>query len=116
MSLEIRALPDGCRPSRRWSSAATSLIPCFSVCTKDRIDRLLAFSSQNAESKRVAHDYLDDDQNEYKSLSGFEDGLKDPKLMDRKRDEEQQAARGNRQRSGKEEEIRKDLGPDRGGL
>ncbi len=43
---------------------------------------------KTAENKRVAHDYLDDDQNEYKSLSGFEDGLKDPKLMDRKREEE----------------------------
>jgi hypothetical protein len=52
---------------------------------KERIDRLLAFSAEN---KRVAHDYLDDDQNEYKSLSGFEDGLKDSKLMDRKHDEE----------------------------
>ncbi|HTA70600.1 MAG TPA: S46 family peptidase [Bryobacteraceae bacterium] len=56
---------------------------------KERIDRLLAFSAKNAENKRVVHDYLDDDQNEYKSLSGFEDGLKDPKLMDRKREEEQ---------------------------
>jgi hypothetical protein len=55
---------------------------------KERIDRLLAFSAESAESKRVAHDYLDDDQNDYKSLSGFEDGLKDPKLMDRKREEE----------------------------
>jgi hypothetical protein len=55
---------------------------------KERIDRLLAFSARNAENKRVAHDYLDDDQNEYKSLSGFEDGLKDRKLMDRKREEE----------------------------
>jgi len=55
---------------------------------KDRMARLLSFSSQNAENKRVAHDYLDDDQNEYKSLSGFEDGLKDTRLMDRKREEE----------------------------
>jgi hypothetical protein len=55
---------------------------------KERIDRLLAFSETNAENKRVAHDYLDDDQNEYKSLSGFEDGLNDPKLMDRKGEEE----------------------------
>jgi hypothetical protein len=55
---------------------------------KERIDGLLAFSAKNAENKRVAHDYLDDDQNEYKSLCGFEDGLKDPKLIDRKRDAE----------------------------
>jgi len=55
---------------------------------KERIDRLLAFSARNAENKRLAHEYLDDDQNEYKSLSGFEDGLKDRKLVDRKREEE----------------------------
>jgi hypothetical protein len=55
---------------------------------KERIDRLLAFSAKNAEKKRVAHDYLDDDQNEYKSLRGFEDGLNDPKLMGAKREEE----------------------------
>jgi hypothetical protein len=55
---------------------------------KERIDRLLAFGAKNTENKRVAHDYLDDDQNEYKSLSGFEDGLKDSKLMDRKHEEE----------------------------
>jgi hypothetical protein len=60
------------------------LLPLF----KDRIDRLLAFSAKSAENKRVAHDYLDEDQNEYKSLSGFEDGLKDPKLMERKGEEE----------------------------
>src|SRR6202043_4273736 len=55
---------------------------------KERIDGLLAFSAKNAENKRVAHDYLDEYQNEYKSLSGFEDGLKDPKLMERKREAE----------------------------
>ena len=55
---------------------------------KERIGRLSAFSAKNAENKRAAHDYLDDDQNEYKSLSGFEDGLKDRKLMDRKREDE----------------------------
>jgi hypothetical protein len=55
---------------------------------KERIDRLLAFSAKNAENKRVAHDYLDDDQNEYKSLRGFEDGLNDQKLMAAKREEE----------------------------
>jgi hypothetical protein len=55
---------------------------------KERIDGLLAFSAKNTENKRVAHDYLDEYQNEYKSLSSFEDGLKDRKLMDRKREEE----------------------------
>jgi len=36
---------------------------------RERIDRLLAFSAKNAENKRLAHDYLDEDQNEYKSLA-----------------------------------------------
>src|SRR5579864_1651881 len=55
---------------------------------KERIERLLAFGAKNAENKRVAQDYLDEDQNTFKSLSGFEDGLNDPKLMERKREEE----------------------------
>ena len=55
---------------------------------KESIDRLLAFSAKNGENKRVAQDYLDQDQNEYKALSGFERGLQDPRLMDLKREEE----------------------------
>jgi hypothetical protein len=55
---------------------------------KDEIDRLLAFGARNPESKRIAQDTLDEDQNSYKSLVGFEDGLKDPSLMERKRDDE----------------------------
>ena len=55
---------------------------------KDDIDQLLAFGAQNAENKRVAQDDLDSDQNSYKAIVGFEQGLKDPKLMSRKQDEE----------------------------
>ncbi|HEY6390044.1 MAG TPA: S46 family peptidase [Bryobacteraceae bacterium] len=55
---------------------------------KERIEKLLEFSAKSAENKRVAQDYLDIDQNSYKAYNGFEAGLKDPKLMDRKRDEE----------------------------
>ncbi len=52
------------------------------------IEKLLAFSAESAENKRVAEDTLDSDQNSFKALTGFVQGLKDPKLMDRKQDEE----------------------------
>ncbi|MBZ5612017.1 MAG: S46 family peptidase [Acidobacteriia bacterium] len=55
---------------------------------KETIDGLLAFGGASPENKRVAQDYLDEDQNSYKAISGFEDGLRDPSLMDRKRAEE----------------------------
>ena len=55
---------------------------------KEKIDALLAFSAKSVENKRVAQDYLDEAQNSYKAYSGFLAGLKDPKLMDRKRAEE----------------------------
>ena len=55
---------------------------------KDDIDELLAFGAQSAENKRVAEDDLDSNQNSFKALTGFEQGLKDPKLMSRKQDEE----------------------------
>lgn len=56
---------------------------------KERIDRLLAFGEQGAENKRIAQDYLDEDRNGYKAVSGFDAGLKDPELMRRKREDEQ---------------------------
>ena len=55
---------------------------------EEMIDRLLAFGGRSAENKRVAQDYLDEDQNTYKAMSGFLAGLRDPKLMDRKQEEE----------------------------
>lgn len=55
---------------------------------KDDIEDLLAFGAQSAENKRVAEDDLDSYQNSYKAIVGFEEGLKDPKLMSRKQDEE----------------------------
>ncbi len=64
--------------------------PTILAMLKERIAKLLAYSAKNAENKRVAQDYLDGDQNSFKALSGFEGGLKDPKLMQRKRDAERQ--------------------------
>jgi hypothetical protein len=55
---------------------------------KDNIGKLLAFAEQNAENKRVAQDYLESYQNSLKALTGFEQGLRDPKLMARKEQEE----------------------------
>jgi hypothetical protein len=52
------------------------------------IDRLLAFGALSAENKRVAQDYLDTDENSFKAISGFEAGLRDTSLMDRKRADE----------------------------
>src|SRR5258708_31067426 len=62
--------------------------PMILTMLKERIDALLAFSAKSAENKRVAQDSLDEAQNSYKAYSGFLAGLKDPKLMDRKRAEE----------------------------
>ena len=55
---------------------------------EDDIGKLLGFGAKSAENKRVAQDDLDSDQNSFKELSGFEQGLRDPKLMSRKQDEE----------------------------
>jgi hypothetical protein len=55
---------------------------------KDTIDRLLAFGAKSPENKRVAQDYLDEDQNSFKAINGFLRGLMDPKLMERKQQEE----------------------------
>jgi hypothetical protein len=55
---------------------------------KDNIAALLAFGAQSPENKRVAEDDLDSNQNSFKALTGFEQGLKDPKLLSRKQDEE----------------------------
>src|SRR5216684_3581906 len=62
--------------------------PMILTMLKEKIDALLAFSAKSVENKRVAQDYLDEAQNSYKAYSGFLAGLKDPKLMDRKRAEE----------------------------
>lgn len=62
--------------------------PIILAMVKAEVDRLLAFGEKSAENKRIAQDYLDTDQNNYKAFSGFEAGLQDPKLMERKREEE----------------------------
>jgi hypothetical protein len=53
------------------------------------IDTLERYSATSAEAKRAARDNLFGQQNSYKAYSGFLRGLRDPKLMDRKRSEEQ---------------------------
>src|SRR5262249_8261763 len=55
---------------------------------KEDIDALLAFGAKSEENRRVAQDALDNDQNSYKALVGFEEGLNDPSLMARKEEEE----------------------------
>jgi peptidase S46-like protein len=62
--------------------------PLIIALLKERIEKLLAFSAQSAENKRVAQDYLDTDQNSYKAYVGFEQGLKSARLMQSKRDDE----------------------------
>jgi len=62
--------------------------PLTIALLKARISALVEFGAKSAENKRVAQDSLDGDQNSYKAIVGFEDGLRDPKLMDLKRQEE----------------------------
>lgn len=52
------------------------------------IRTLEAFSRQSPENARIARDNLFSQQNSYKAYTGFLRGLRDPKLMARKRDEE----------------------------
>ncbi len=53
------------------------------------IQALMVFAKRDAESKRLADAELQSFQNSYKAYFGFERGLKDPKLMGRKRADEQ---------------------------
>jgi Peptidase S46 len=62
--------------------------PLTIALLKESIAALEQFGAESAENKRVAQDALDGDQNSYKAIVGFEEGLRDPKLMDLKRDEE----------------------------
>jgi hypothetical protein len=55
---------------------------------KENIARLESFGAESAEDKRVSQDTLGEDQNGYKEIEGFEEGLKDPKLIALKQDEE----------------------------
>jgi hypothetical protein len=56
---------------------------------KAMIDALLAFGKRDAESKRVSRDLLLSYQNSFKAFTGFENGLKDPNLMQIKREAEE---------------------------
>jgi len=52
------------------------------------IRALETYSAQSAENERLAHDNLFSQQNSYKAYTGFLTGLRDPRLMERKRAEE----------------------------
>jgi hypothetical protein len=54
------------------------------------IKALLAYSAKSPENKRVAADNLFSQQNSYKAYTGFLAGLRDPKLLELKRKEEQE--------------------------
>lgn len=54
------------------------------------IRTLETYSAQSDEHKRAAHDNLFSQQNSFKAFSGFLQGLRDPGLMRRKREEEKQ--------------------------
>ena len=73
---------------------------------QERIRRLLSFGAAGAENKRESQDYLDEDQNSYKALTGFEQGLRDPNLMRLKREEERKL----RGLVAKDPELRKKFG------
>ena len=53
------------------------------------IETLQAFSAQSAENKRLAYDNLFGMQNSYKAYTGFLRGLREPGLINRKKDDEQ---------------------------
>lgn len=63
--------------------------PLILSMLKENVDKIEAFGAQSAENRRVSQDELDLDQNSFKELAGFEQGLRDPKLMARKEEEEQ---------------------------
>jgi hypothetical protein len=54
------------------------------------IRALEAYSAQSPENKRVARDNLFSQQNSYKAYTGFLRGLRDPKLMELKRRQEEE--------------------------
>ncbi|MDP8982292.1 MAG: S46 family peptidase [Acidobacteriota bacterium] len=55
---------------------------------KEKVDTLLAFARLSAENKRLAEEPLQGFQNSFKAIDGFERGLRDPVLMNRKREDE----------------------------
>ena len=63
--------------------------PCVIDHLRGLIAEMAAYSSVSAENKRVAAADLFDLQNSFKAYSGFLAGLREPELMNRKRDEEQ---------------------------
>ena len=56
---------------------------------RDSIARLQQFASQSPENARIAEEDLFIMQNSYKAITGEEEGLQDPQLMEKKKAEEQ---------------------------
>ena len=84
--------------------------PLLLAIFKERIGRLLAFGAASPENKRIAQDYLDGDQNSYKAINGFEQGLRDPKLMQRKQDDERKLRAAIADDPAKQTRVRQGLG------
>lgn len=70
------------------------------------IRALEAYSAQSSENKRVARDNLFSQQNSYKAYTGFLKGLRDPKLMELKRRQEEEL----RAAVDKDPELRREFG------
>lgn len=70
------------------------------------IRALQAYSAESAENKRIAADNLFSQQNSYKAYTGFLAGLRDPKLMKLKKQEEQSF----RTSVSRDPEMRKEFG------
>ncbi len=70
------------------------------------IRALEAYSAQSPENKRVARDNLFSQQNSYKAYTGFLRGLRDPKLMELKRRQEDEL----RAAADKDPELRREFG------
>ncbi|HXG34175.1 MAG TPA: S46 family peptidase [Bryobacteraceae bacterium] len=70
------------------------------------IRALEAYSAQSSENKRVARDNLFSQQNSYKAYTGFLKGLRDPRLMELKRRQEEEL----RAAVDKDPELRREFG------
>lgn len=63
-------------------------LPFWLNAYRDSIARLLQFSGQSAENQRIAQEDLFFLQNSYKAFTGEEEGLKNPAIMDKKKEDE----------------------------
>ena len=64
------------------------VIPLTQPLREEMIRELLAYEKRGGEAKRVVQEDLEGFQNSLKAFTGFLKGLQDPKLMQRKKDDE----------------------------